>query len=221
MIKVIGVQFNSSLKIYDFKPGRNKVEVNNYVVVDTTQGLDIGRVIYVNKEVQPTDSEEMHKDIIRVADEKDLARWNKMKEEGEKLLPEFKEKVTKLGLEMKPTAVELSFDGEKAIYYFTADNRVDFRELIKDLNRSVRKQVVMRQVGPRDEAKILGAYGICGEPVCCKRFMTKMTSVTMDMAREQYENNINANKVTGVCGRLMCCLSFEDYSGKRRKVTGK
>lgn len=217
MIKVIGVQFNSSLKIYDFKQGRHKVNVNDFVVVDTTQGLDIGKVIYINKEVKPDDSEEMHKEIIRLADEKDLARWDKMKEDGEKLLPDFKEKVQKLGLDMKPTTVELSFDGEKAIYYFTAENRVDFRELIKDLNRAVHKQVVMRQIGPRDEAKILGAYGICGEPVCCKRFLTKMTSVTMDLAREQYENNINANKVTGVCGRLMCCLSFEDYSNRKQK----
>jgi cell fate regulator YaaT (PSP1 superfamily) len=221
MIKVIGVQFNSSLKIYDFKPGRHTININDWVIVETTQGLDIGRVVYVNKEVSAKEVEEPYKEIIRKADEKDLARWDKMKEEGSKHLEEFRAKANELGLDMKPTNCEFSFDGEKAIFYFTAENRVDFRELIKELNRVVKKQVIMRQIGPRDEAKILGGYGVCGEPICCKRFLTKMTSVTMDMAREQYENNVNANKVTGACGRLMCCLAFEDYSKKKRKVIGE
>jgi cell fate regulator YaaT (PSP1 superfamily) len=209
MIKVIGVQFNSSLKIYDFRAGRHKVSINDWVIVETAQGIEIGRVIYVNKEVTAKEMEEPFKEIIRVADDKDLAKWQKMREEGGKYFPDYTEKIQKLGLEMKPTSVEFSFDGERAIFYFTAENRVDFRELIKELGRVVKKQVILRQIGPRDEAKMLGGFGICGQPVCCKRFLTKMTSVTMDMARDQYETNVNANKVTGVCGRLMCCLSFE------------
>lgn len=221
MVKVIGVQFNSSLKTYDFKPGRYKVELNDHVVVETIQGIEVGRVIYVDKEVAAKDLEEPHKEIIRVADEKDLSRWDKMREEGSQYLPLFKHKVEELGLEMKPINVETSFDGDRAIFYFTAENRVDFRELIKILSRGVGKQVVMRQIGPRDEAKLLGGYGICGQRVCCDRFLTQVESVSMDMAREQYETNVNANKVTGLCGRLMCCLAFEDNSKKKPREEPK
>jgi cell fate regulator YaaT (PSP1 superfamily) len=221
LIKVIGVQFTSSLKIYDFKPGRNKIEINDHVVVETTQGIEIGRVIYVDKEAVIKNAEEPYKEIIRLADDKDMNRWDKMREEGYQYLSLFRERVTELGLEMKPITVELSFDGEKAIFYFTAENRVDFRELIKILSRHVKKQVVMRQIGPRDEAKMLGGYGICGQPVCCVRFLTQAESVSMDMARDQYETNVNANKVTGLCGRLMCCLAFEESSKKRTKETKK
>jgi cell fate regulator YaaT (PSP1 superfamily) len=218
MLKVIGVQFNSSLKIYDFRPGRHQVSVNDWVIVETMQGIEIGKVVYVGKEVSGKEMDEPYKEIIRLADEKDLAKWQKMKEEGSKYFEDFKKKSQELGLEMKPTSVELSFDGDKAIFYFTAENRVDFRELIKELSRIIKKQVIMRQIGPRDEAKILGGFGVCGQPICCQRFLTRMTSVTMDMAREQYETSVNANKVTGACGRLMCCLSFEDYSKKKKKV---
>ncbi len=220
MLKVIGVQFTSSLKIYDFKPGRNKVEINDQVVVTTTQGMEIGRVVYIDKEVSQKDSDEPYKEIVRVADEKDLNRWNKMREDGYQYLPLFREKVGELNLEMKPITVEFSFDGEKAIFYFTAENRVDFRELIKILSRHIGKQVVMRQIGPRDEAKMLGGHGICGQQVCCVRFLKQAESVSMDMARDQYETSVNANKVTGLCGRLMCCLAFED-AGKKKKGSAK
>jgi cell fate regulator YaaT (PSP1 superfamily) len=217
MIKVIGVQFNSSLKTYDFKPGRNKIEVNNYVVVETVQGIEIGRVIYIDKEVSAKEVEEPYKEVIRIADDKDLNRWKKMREEGYQFLPLFREKVKELKLEMKPITVELSFEGDRTIFYFAAENRVDFRDLIKILSRSIKKQVIMRQIGPRDEAKMLGGYGICGQPVCCARFLTQAESISMDMAREQYETNVNANKVTGLCGRLMCCLTFEEIDKKKGK----
>lgn len=221
MIKVIGIQFNSSLKIYDFKPGRNKVLVNDFVVVETAQGIEIGRTIYIDKEVATQNTEEPYREIIRIADDKDLSRWQKMRAEGYQFLSLFREKVTELNLEMKPITVELSFDGEKAIFYFTAENRVDFRELIKILSRNVKKQVIMRQIGPRDEAKMLGGFGICGQPVCCVRFLTQAESVSMDMARGQYETNVNANKVTGLCGRLMCCLAFEETEKKKQQETVK
>ncbi len=215
MIKVIGVQFNSAIKIYDFKPGRHKVEINDWVVVDTAQGNEIGRVIYINKEVEPSTEDDI-KDVLRVADEKDLGRQARMTTEGEQYFESFAEQSRSLGLELKPVKTELSFDGEKIIFYYTAENRVDFRELIKDLSRATRKQIVMRQIGSRDEAKMIDGYGICGQQICCRRFMTKMESVTMDMAREQFENNINASKVTGACGRLMCCLAFEISKGKKK-----
>ena len=207
-MKVVGVQFNSAVKIYDFAPGRNKVSLNDWVVVDTVQGVELGKVVYVGKEI-PQNQEEEVKDIIRVADEKDIARYQRMLQEGSEYFESFKKIVQESGLEMKPVSCGLSFDGERVVFYFTAENRVDFRELLKDLSREAKKQVIMRQIGPRDEAKMLDGYGVCGQPICCKRFMTAMTSVTMDMAREQFENNVNANKVTGACGRLMCCLAFE------------
>jgi len=217
MIKVIGVQFNSAVKIYDFKPGRYKVALNDWVVVETTQGTEIGRVVYVNKEITPESGEDI-KDIMRLADDKDKARYDRMFEEGAVFFDAFKKLALESGLDMKPVRTEYSFDGERVVFYFTADGRVDFRDLIKDLSRECKKQVIMRQIGPRDEAKLLGGYGVCGEPICCKRFMTKMESVTMDMARDQFENNVNANKVTGACGRLMCCLAFEvGNKPKKRK----
>jgi len=218
LIKVIGIQFNSSLKTYDFKPGRHKTNINDYVVVETVQGIEIGRVIYIDKEISAKEMEEPHKEIMRIADEKDIKRWEKMCQDGLELVGLFREKVAELKLDMKPITVEYSFDGERIIFYFTAENRVDFRELIKVLSRAVNKQVVMRQIGPRDEAKLLGGYGICGQPVCCVRFLTQAESVSMDMAREQYEMNVNANKVTGLCGRLMCCLAFEEPEKKKGKT---
>jgi cell fate regulator YaaT (PSP1 superfamily) len=217
MVKVCGVQFNSSLKIYDFRQGRHKVDLSDFVIVETTQGTEVGRVIYINKEIKPEEMEEPFKEIIRIADEKDLARWKKMRQEGSANLNLFKEKVLELGLDMKPIDVELSFDGEKAIFYFTAENRVDFRELIKVLSRAVRKQVIMRQIGPRDEAKFLGGFGICGQPICCARFLNQVESISMDKAREQYVSTINASKVTGICGRLMCCLAFEEQDRRNKK----
>lgn len=217
MVKVCGVQFNSSLKIYDFRPGRHKVDINDFVIVETNQGVEVGRVIYINKEVSARELEEPFKEIQRVADEKDIKHWQKMRAEGNEYLELFKEKVLSLGLEMKPIAVEFSFEGDKAVFYFTAENRVDFRELIKVLARSVQKQIIMRQIGPRDEAKFLGGFGVCGQPICCSRFLNQVESISMDQAREQYENSINANKVTGICGRLMCCLVFEENNKKKAK----
>jgi len=216
VIKVIGVQFNSAVKIYDFKPGRYKANLNDWVVVETSQGTEIGRVVYVNKEITPESGEDI-KDIMRLADEKDIDRYTRMCEEGAVFFDSFKKLAIASGLDMKPARTELSFDGERVVFYFTAENRVDFRELIKDLSRECHKQVIMRQIGPRDEAKLLGGYGVCGQPICCKRFMTRMESVTMDMARDQFENNVNANKVTGACGRLMCCLAFEAGDKPKRK----
>lgn len=217
-MKVVGVQFNSAVKIYDFKPGRHKVELNDWVVVETAQGVELGRVVYVNKEVPESDSEEI-RDIMRLAEEKDTDRYERMCEEGADYFEDFKKIVLDSGLDMKPVKSEFSFDGERVVFYFTAESRVDFRELIKDLSRKAGKQVIMRQIGPRDEAKMLGGNGVCGQELCCKRFMTAMTSVTMDMARDQFENNVNANKVTGACGRLMCCLAFE--AGNKPKVRKK
>jgi cell fate regulator YaaT (PSP1 superfamily) len=178
--------------------------------------MEIGRVVYINKEISSENEEEI-KDVVRVADEKDLARQQRMAEEGNTYFESFAAKSREMGLELKPVKAEFSFDGERIIFYFTAENRVDFRDYIKEMSRESRKQIIMRQIGSRDEAKMIGGYGICGQPVCCKRFLTKIESVTMDMARDQFENNINAGKVTGACGRLMCCLAYEIPVKKKKK----
>ena len=217
-MKVVGVQFNSAVKIYDFNPGRHKIGLNDWVVVETAQGVDLGKVVYINKEVAESDSDEV-KDIIRIAEEKDIDRYERMCAEGAEYYEKLQKIVMDSGLDMKSVKSEFSFDGERIVFYFTAESRVDFRELIKDFSRATGKQVIMRQIGPRDEAKMMGGYGVCGQPYCCKRFMTSMGSVTMDMARDQFENNVNANKVTGACGRLMCCLAFE--VGNKPKVRKK
>lgn len=208
MLKVVGVQFNSAVRIYDFKPGSTKPELNDWVLVETSQGKEIGRVVYLNKEIRPENEDDI-KEILRLADEKDLERYQRMVDSGGEYFEVFKKTAIESGLALKPVRTELTFDGEKVVCYFTAEARVDFRDLIRELSREWKKGVMMRQIGPRDEAKLLDGYGICGQPVCCKRFLTKMDSVTMDMARDQYENNVNANKVTGICGRLMCCLAYE------------
>jgi cell fate regulator YaaT (PSP1 superfamily) len=215
-MKVVGVQFNSAVKIYDFKIGRHNAQLKDWVVVDTTQGVELGQVVYINKEITAAEGEEV-KEIMRLADEKDIARYERMCAEGASYFEKFKDITIKSGLEMKPVKTEFSFDGERIVFYFTADSRVDFRELLKDLSREAKKQVIMRQIGPRDEAKMLDGYGVCGQPICCKRFMIRMEGVSMDMARDQFENNVNANKVTGACGRLMCCLAFE-VDNKNRKA---
>ena len=217
MIKVIGVQFNSALKVYDFSPGRHKLALNDPVLVETAQGMEIGRIVYLNKEIDGATVEADIKDIIRVADEKDIQRQTRMAADGAQFFPDFVSKTRELSLDLKPVKTELSFDGEKIIFYFTAENRVDFRDFVKEMSRSLNRQVIMRQIGSRDEAKMIGGFGICGQPLCCKRFLTKIESVTMDMAREQFENNINAGKVTGACGRLMCCLAFESAAKKKKK----
>jgi len=217
MVKVIGVQFNSAVRIYDFKAGVSKPALGDWVLVETAQGKEIGRVAYLNKEVNPANEDDI-KEILRVADEKDLERYKRMVDGGEEYFELFKKTALTSDLNMKPVRTELSFDGEKVVCYFTADARVDFRDLIRDLSREWKKGVMMRQIGPRDEAKLLDGFGICGQPICCKRFITGAESVTMDMAREQYENNVNASKVTGICGRLMCCLAYEvEGKGQRGK----
>ncbi len=212
-MKVVGVQFGSAVRIYDFKPGVTKPELSDWVIVDTAQGKEIGKVVYLNKEISPEKEDDV-KEVLKVADDKDIERYRRLVADGEKYYDRFREAVLASGLAMKPVRTEISFDGEKIVCFFTADARVDFRDLIRDLSREWKMGVIMRQIGPRDEAKLLDGFGICGQPVCCKRFLTKMESVTMDMAREQYENNVNAGKVTGICGRLMCCLSYEAENKK-------
>lgn len=214
MVKVAGVQFLSGLKVYDFKIGEKKSNIRDYVLVETSQGEEIGKIVYVNKEVNEKKMETPLKEIKSVLTEEERKRLNDLRREGIKLMPLFREKVKKYGLLMKPVMIDFSLDGEKIICYFTSENRVDFRDLVKDLARTFKKQVKLRQIGSRDEAKIYGGFGMCGRPVCCKNFLISNETITMDMARIQYESGVSAGKISGICGRLMCCLAFEKKDKK-------
>lgn len=223
MTKAIGVKFPHTLKIYDFLPGRTKVKIRDFVLVETTQGLEIGQVVYIDREVNEKESETPLKEIERLATSEDIKSARDLEESAKEYLPLFVEKIERYDLPMNPVGVGLSFDESKAIFYFTSEGRVDFRELSKDLSRAIKKQAVLRQIGPRDEAKLVGGYGRCGRPICCSNFLLGTEGVTMETVEAQYGMPKNANKVSGICGRLMCCLNYEipeKKTEKRVKIGG-
>jgi cell fate regulator YaaT (PSP1 superfamily) len=219
MTKVIGIKFPQTLKIYDFLPGRNKVELRDFVLVETTQGLEIGQVVYLDREVSEKDLEGPLKEIERIATPEDISKSRHIEDTAQELMPLFVEKIERYNLPMNPVGVSLSFDETKATFYFTSEGRVDFRELSKDISRSIKKQAVLRQIGPRDEAKLIGGYGRCGRPICCGSFLLGTEGVTMETVEAQYGMPKNANKVSGVCGRLMCCLNYELPEARAKKST--
>jgi cell fate regulator YaaT (PSP1 superfamily) len=218
MPKVVGVKFPHSLKIYDFLPGDHKVSVRDFVVVETTQGKEIGQIVYLGREVKENDLEAPLKEIEGLATEADMAKKEELEEEAKELFPLFSEKIEKYGLSMNPVGVSFSLDETRAIFYFTAEGRVDFRELARDLSRTVQKQAILRQIGPRDEAKLIGGYGRCGRPICCATFLAGTEGVSMGTVEKQYGMPKSAAKISGICGRLMCCLNYEDPKGADKEV---
>jgi cell fate regulator YaaT (PSP1 superfamily) len=213
MAKVAGVKFPYSLKVGDFLY-EEKIGVHDLVVVESPQGLEIGQVVYFEKD----SSEQEQGKIVRKATASDLAKRDELEESTKDLFITFSEKIKKHDLKMTPVGVSFSLDESRAIFYFTADGRVDFRELAKDLSRYLKKQAIMRQIGPRDQAKIIGGYGRCGLPVCCASFTVNTGSITMEDVEGAYGMPKNAAKVSGLCGRLMCCIKFENIKkeGKRK-----
>lgn len=206
-MKLAGIQFNYTLKIYDFDQGNFDLALGEKVVVETAQGLEIGRVVYINRKNTP--SQEEIKPITRKATENDLVRLNELRELALEYLPEFVGCINKIGLKMKPISADISIDEKRLTFYFTADNRVDFRELVKEMASRTKKQIRLMQVGARDVARIMGGYGRCGREVCCKSFLVDLESITLDMAKEQNLSTKSSSKLSGACGRLMCCLAFE------------
>lgn len=209
MIKVVGVRFRTAGKIYYFDPQKFDLTIGSQVIVETARGVEFGTVI-----IAPRDIEEEHviqplKPVIRIAtpDDKKIEAKNREKEKDA-----FKiclEKIQKHGLEMKLVDAEYTFDNNKLLFYFTADGRIDFRELVKDLASVFRTRIELRQIGVRDETKILGGIGICGRPLCCHTFLSEFAPVSIKMAKEQ-NLSLNPAKISGVCGRLMCCLKNEE-----------
>lgn len=208
MPEIIGVQFQNAGKIYYFDSCGQQIDTNEHVIVETARGVEYARVSLATHWLPEEDITEPLKPIIRVADEEDRAIYEENLEAAKEAYAICQEKIIYCGLEMKLVNVEYTFDRAKVIFNFTADERVDFRELIKELAAVFHTRIELRQIGVRDEAKIIGGIGICGEPLCCHRFLTDFSPVSIKMAKEQ-NLSLNPTKISGVCGRLMCCLKHE------------
>ena len=208
MIKVIGVRFRQAGKIYNFSPADFQVKVGDHVIVETARGIEYGSVVQGIREVADDKVIMPLKSVIRIATEEDDKKAIENNEKEKKAFKICKEKIAKHGLEMKLIETEYTFDNNKVLFYFTADGRVDFRELVKDLAAVFRTRIELRQIGVRDEAKMLGGMGICGRKLCCNTFLSEFAPVSIKMAKEQ-NLSLNPTKISGVCGRLMCCLKNE------------
>ena len=204
MVKVIGVRFRTAGKIYFFSPGQFDIKQG-----ETARGVEFGRVVSGVKEVAEEDVIQPLKSVIRIATEQDQKVVNKNKQKEKEAFKICLEKIAKHKLDMKLVEAEYTFDNNKLLFYFTADGRIDFRELVKDLAAVFRTRIELRQIGVRDETKIMGGYGICGRQLCCHTFLSEFAPVSIKMAKEQ-NLSLNPTKISGVCGRLMCCLKNEE-----------
>lgn len=208
MVTVVGVRFKKAGKIYYFDPDEHKIEKGDKVIVETARGIEFGHVVVGLKEVTEEEIVPPLKKVIRVANEEDCNIHQLNKEKARKAFYICLEKIEEHDLEMKLIDVEYTFDNNKIIFYFTADGRVDFRELVKDLASIFRTRIELRQIGVRDEAKMIGGLGPCGNPTCCTTFLGDFDPVSIKMAKEQ-DLSLNPTKISGLCGRLMCCLKYE------------
>ena len=209
MKKVAGIRFKKPGKIYYFDFGDLNLEKGMNVIVDTAMGEEYGEVVFPNKEVDEENITEPLKKVIRIANEKDKKMLNEFKAKEQEAFKICTEKIKKHELPMKLVDVEYKFDGSKVIFYFTAEGRIDFRELVKDLAAVFRTRIELRQIGVRDEVKRIGGNGICGRQLCCCSFLSNFETVSIKMAKEQ-NISLNPSKISGNCGRLMCCLKYEE-----------
>lgn len=209
MYSVVGVRFKPAGKIYYFDPGKLPIERNDHVIVETARGIEYGTVVLGRREVTEEEVVLPLKQVMRVADDDDALVVEDNAEKAKEATVVFKEKVRSHKLEMKLVDAEYTFDRNKLIFYFTADGRVDFRELVKDLASVFRVRIELRQIGVRDEAKMLGGIGPCGRLLCCSTWMGEFDPVSIRMAKDQ-SLSLNPTKISGLCGRLMCCLKFEN-----------
>ena len=209
MTKVIGVRFRHAGKIYYFSPGELEIASGDHVIVETARGVEYGHVVIGNREVEDEKVVQPLKPVIRLATDKDDEQSMANREKEKEAYKICQEKIRKHKLEMKLIDAEYTFDNNKVLFYFTADGRIDFRELVKDLASVFRTRIELRQIGVRDETKILGGIGICGRPLCCHTHQSEFLPVSIKMAKEQ-NLSLNPTKISGVCGRLMCCLKHEE-----------
>ncbi len=222
MIEVIGVKFTKTGKVYYFDPQGKKLNIGDGVIVETSRGVEFGFVAVKNREVSENEIVTPLKPLIRKATPADFDKLEKNKEKEKEAFEIAVKKIQEHKLDMKLINTEYTFDGSKILFYFTADGRVDFRELVKTLAGIFRTRIELRQMGVRDEAKTLGAVSICGRPLCCSSFLNDFHSVSIRMAKDQ-GLSLNPTKISGICGRLMCCLQYEQaaYEDLLKKVPGK
>ena len=221
MLTVIGVRFRAAGKIYYFDPADRQIKIGDHVIVETARGIEYGYVVLGNREVDEIKVIPPLKPVIRMATDEDRAIEAKNKEKEKEAFKICQEKIKKHNLEMKLIDAEYNFDNNKVLFYFTADGRIDFRELVKDLASVFKTRIELRQVGVRDETKIMGGIGICGRPLCCHSYLSEFIPVSIKMAKEQ-NLSLNPTKISGVCGRLMCCLKNEEetYEVLNSKLPG-
>ena len=209
MIKVIGVRFRTAGKVYFFDPLEYEIKRGDHVIVETARGVEFGTVVGDPKEVEDDKVIQPLKPVLRIATQKDIEQEAANKGKEKEAFKICLEKIRKHGLAMKLIDAEYTFDNNKVLFYFTADGRIDFRELVKDLAAVFKTRIELRQIGVRDETKILGGIGICGRPLCCHTHLSEFIPVSIKMAKEQ-NLSLNPTKISGVCGRLMCCLKHEE-----------
>ena len=218
MATIVGVQFQKNGKIYNFEVNNLEVKPDDYVIADTNHGIDLGQVVVGCRHVEETDSAVALKKLIRIATEKDLQNSADNREKEREAFSVCQKKIAEHKLDMKLVSVEYAFDNSKALFYFTANGRVDFRSLVKDLASVFKMRIELRQIGVRDEARMIGGLGPCGRQICCGSFLDEFQPVSIKMAKEQ-NLSLNPTKISGVCGRLMCCLKYEqDHYEQTRKI---
>ena len=209
MTKVVGIRFRNVGKIYYFNPKEYKMKIGDHVIVETARGIEFGRVVLGPKEVGEDEVIHPLKEVLRVATSEDEEREKQNRQKEKEAFKICQKKIRDHGLEMKLIDAEYTFDNNKVLFYFTADGRIDFRQLVKDLAAIFKTRIELRQIGVRDETKILGGIGICGRPLCCHTYLSEFAPVSIKMAKEQ-NLSLNPTKISGVCGRLMCCLTNEE-----------
>ena len=221
MTKIVGIRFRNVGKIYYFDPKNYKMQVGDNVIVETARGVEFGRVVLGPKEVGEDEVVHPLKEVLRVATQADEDREQQNRIKEKDAFKICQKKIREHGLEMKLIDAEYTFDNNKVLFYFTADGRIDFRELVKDLAAIFKTRIELRQIGVRDETKILGGIGICGRSLCCHTYLSEFAPVSIKMAKEQ-NLSLNQTKISGVCGRLMCCLKNEQetYEELNKKLPG-
>ncbi len=208
-IEVVGVKFKNSNHVYSFSPNRNELKQGDYVVVETEKGNDLGVVVKEKEKISAEELVSSLKNVVRKASDKEVKDAETFDREAEKLAPTVKKIVKDFNLEMKIVKVEASFDNSRYIINFTAENRVDFRELVKKLAETLKKRVELRQIGSRDEVRMLGGFGPCGKICCCVQNFGEFDHVSMKMAKNQ-NLSLNPQSISGLCGKLMCCIAYEN-----------
>lgn len=222
MAEIVGVRFKRAGRVYYFDPAGIDLEVGDHIVVKTTRGLELGQVVIAPEQVLASEVETPLKPVVRKSEPEDIERAQEFKENEREALSECGKFIAKLNLPMKLLSAEYNFDGSRLTFFFSAAERVDFRELIRELAKRFKTRVQLRQVGPRDETKLMGGFGRCGRPLCCMSFLSEFAPVSIKMAKGQ-DLPLNPMKISGVCGRLLCCLTYENeqYQAMKEKLPKK